>query len=268
MRQTDKIDSSMAQRIGELRLREKELIGSIRDEIAKKDPDCRIVYLPNLMPTQNVDYIFIAMEPSLEGWAKDEEDGNRRIGEGFRNFILTWEDFLFRYCITNYLSPSYYVTDVSQAAMRVRDADRWRESVYPRWVKLLREEIEIVGNANCRLVFVGSKVEKFLKPGFSGRQVAKTLLHYSKTAARYRKAFPRRYPKEFGRFKKGLSCTTILDFAKEFLQRSEVPAQIADWVLNGLRFANAKLTESRKELMFTYYKEFQDIRDSSDLSDF
>lgn len=246
------------QQLKELRLREKELVESIRDEIKKRDSSCEIVYMPNRMPKEKVRYIFVAMEPSFGHWAKDEKDAEEKIRNGFRNFIFSWEDFIFHYCITKYLSPSYFVTDISKAAMKVKDANRWRNKIYPKWIELLKEEIEIVGQNDCKLIFVGKSVGKFLEPKKLNRNVLKTVLHYSGQAGKQRKKMPQKYPKDFKNFKKNLSSDVILDFAENFLKQNSIPTQVIEWVLRKLKNSKTKLSESRKELMFTYYREFQE----------
>src|SRR5664279_4481759 len=51
---------------------------------AESDGD---VYLPNPEPTARVDYILIAMEPSLGHWARSAEEARARVASGFRNFL-------------------------------------------------------------------------------------------------------------------------------------------------------------------------------------
>jgi hypothetical protein len=58
--------------------------------LAERDRD---VYLPNLMPTGPVDYVLIAMEPSLGRWARSPTDASVKIAAGFRNFMWSLEDF-------------------------------------------------------------------------------------------------------------------------------------------------------------------------------
>ncbi|MFA4864773.1 MAG: hypothetical protein WC605_13505 [Bacteroidales bacterium] len=92
------------QQLEELSLKEIKLVKSIGDEIKKINPNFEIAYLPNLSPKEKVKYIFIAMEPSLRRWAKDEKEAKEMVEKGFRNFILSWDDFIFHFCITRYLS--------------------------------------------------------------------------------------------------------------------------------------------------------------------
>ena len=64
--------------------------------------DC--IYLPNSEPEVPVDHLFIAMEPSLGRWARGRTDVDRirnahqKIGQGFRNFLYSFEDFLLHFC--------------------------------------------------------------------------------------------------------------------------------------------------------------------------
>lgn len=248
------------QQLKELSLREKALVKSIRDDIKKTDSSCEIVYLPNLTLRKKVEYIFITMEPSFDRWAKNEKDAKEKIDNGFRNFILSWDDFIFHYCITNYLSHSYFVTDISKAAMKVKNANRWRNKIYPKWKEPLKKEIEIVGQNDYKLIIVGKSAKKFIsKHKELNRKVLKTVLHFSGQAGKQRKKIPQKYPEDFKDFKKNLSSDVILDFAENFLKQNNIPTQIMEWVLKKLKNNKTKLSESRKELMFTYYRKFQEI---------
>ncbi|MCF7887668.1 MAG: hypothetical protein K9L76_00160 [Candidatus Omnitrophica bacterium] len=246
----------------ELRVKEKDLVKSIRDLVQKDDPTCEIAYIPNLMPNERLKYIFITMEPSFGRWAKNSKDAEEKIQNGFRNFILSWEDFIFHYCISEYLSRSYFITDISKVAMKVENANLWRDEIYPKWIEFLREEIKIVGKNNCKVIFVGESVRNFLETRLQECNVLKTILHYSGQAGRQRKELPQKYPKEFQEFKEHLSSGMILNFAEYFLKQNDIPLKIRQWILRKLNNSDVKLSESRRALMFTYYKEFQGIREN------
>ena len=49
------------------------------------------------------------------------------INEGFRNFLWSIEDFLFHYSIYHYLSPNYYITDISKVAVKTKIANETRK---------------------------------------------------------------------------------------------------------------------------------------------
>ncbi|PKL78126.1 MAG: hypothetical protein CVV27_03775, partial [Candidatus Melainabacteria bacterium HGW-Melainabacteria-1] len=126
----------------QLRLAEKKLVDSIRQEVKAQEPEALVAYLPNLLPAEPVDFIVIAMEPSL-AWARTEAEAAQKVQAGYRNFMHSWEDFILHYCLKNYLG-SHYVTDVSKAAMSVSNGALWRSRLYPRWLELLKQEIALV----------------------------------------------------------------------------------------------------------------------------
>lgn len=253
-----------SKKLENLRRKEKRLVEYNRDKIREIDSSCKIIYLPNLIPKKRVEYIFIAMEPSFCRWANDEKDAEIKIKQGFRNFILSWDDFIFHCCITNYLSPSYYVTDISKAAMKVKDANRWRNEIYPKWIELLKEEIGIIGKNNCKLIFVGKSVKKFLEIEMSDFNVVKTVLHYSGQAGKQRKKMSDKYPEDYINFKRSqnLSFHLIVDFAENFLKENSIPSHMMKWILQRLKNSRSKLSESRRQLMFNYYRELNEIREN------
>ena len=52
--------------------------------LAERDGD---VFLPNIRPTEPVDYVLISMEPSLGRWASSPEQARARVEAGFWNFV-------------------------------------------------------------------------------------------------------------------------------------------------------------------------------------
>ena len=75
------------------------------------------VHLPNTAPNGPVDYILVAMEPSLKGWAKDTADARERIDLGFRNFCGVWQ---LHFPVSKYLckdGETCYLTDLAKGAM-------------------------------------------------------------------------------------------------------------------------------------------------------
>jgi len=211
-----------------LERKQKKLVYEIRESIRKKDPAIQVIYLPNFPLSKKVDYIFITPEPSVR-WAKNEKDAMIKIENGFRNFMFSKEDIIFHYCINKYLSDSYYITDISKAAMNTKDALKYYSWIFPKWNNLLKEEIGIIGK--------------------------------KANAAKYRKCVPEKYPNEYKEFKKIISDEIILDFAYNFLNKYEKMVKgIGKWAIDNLDKNQVVLTESIKMLMFTYYKEFKEIK--------
>ncbi len=240
-----------------LREKEKELVSSIKDSIKSKDPNCDIVYLPNLTPKSHVDFIFVAMEPSFGAWANNEDEAQEKIDSGFRNFIDSWDVMAFHYCISNYLSKSYYITDISKAAMKVRDATINRDWIYIKWKDLLNEEIDIIASCNCKLIPVGDKANDFISEHLSKYRILNKILHYSVTAAKYRKNEPVAYPTHYVDFKNTINEKLFMMNVKNIIKEYEIPESTLKGIKKGLERNEPSLTESRKQLMFTYYNAFK-----------
>jgi hypothetical protein len=45
------------------------------------------IYLPNVEPSGPVEYVFIAIEPSLGRWAGSPHEAKGKVKDGFRNFV-------------------------------------------------------------------------------------------------------------------------------------------------------------------------------------
>jgi len=244
-----------------LRKKEEKLVNDIQKKYGISD----IIYLPNIISKEKVEFILITMEPSFGHWTKDIEDAKKKINSGFKNFIYSWEDFIFHYCITEYLSPSYYLTDISKAAMKVNNANRLRKKIYPLWLDLIKEEIGIIGKEDCQLIFVGKQVGNFFKSNINSMKFNipnnKPILHYSPQAVKKRNRIIENYPQdEFCDFKKNLSSERIIEFAEEFLKTNRINETIIEDTLKRLNNHKTKLSDSRKKLMFIYYKKFNSLK--------
>ncbi len=152
------------------------------------------VYLPCVEPTDRVDYLFVAMEPSFN-WADSIEDAEKKIADGFRNFDGSHDPSsslaLFICSIKRFLcqaGESYHLTDVSKGAMPGNVAGIDRDRRYEEWYPLLLEEIELVGKPTSPVIAIGRQVERFLKKSdLSGKTGRRSFFvpHYSMQAAGY-----------------------------------------------------------------------------------
>ena len=204
------------------------------------------VYLPSVKPKDKVDYIFVGMEPSR---SDSVEDAEKRVEEGDTNYFAcippddaTKPLDLLNLSINRFLlqrRETYYLTDVSKGAMPVAIANINREQRYKEWYPLLLEEIDIVGKPSAPIIAIGKQVERFLQQndlhGKTGRSLY-AVMHYSPSAVRYWKTKAESDSEGFEAFKK-----------EQFDEGSQ-------WSKN--------LALSRKHLVFTYYKQFKEIRDS------
>ena len=215
----------------------------------------RGVYLPCLQPEEQVDYIFVGMEPSFR-WANGDEDAEKMIRKGFRNF---WgferppsklapnkpKDplRLFMYSIDRFLCQSertYHLTDLAKGAMPVKVAVADRDRKYKEWYPLLMEEIAIVGKPKAPVVAFSKEVEGFLQrrdlEGKTGRPLHR-VLHYSNNAVAHRR-------REAERDREGFEAFKTEEFG------------------NG-RHWPAGLSLSKEQLIFTYKKQFEAIQPHS-----
>jgi hypothetical protein len=239
--------------------------GELIRDLRQNDPELKAVYVPMLPPKEQVEYIFIAMEPSFGRWAKgDEEIARIQITKGFQNFLRSGEDFCFNYSIFNFLSHSYYLTDVSKIAMLVRIANKLRKKIYPRCLELLKKEIDVIGLPNAKILFVGDGIEKFfakneLDKTIEKRKVIGTVPHYSNQSSTCRKIAPMIFRKEYKEFSENIKEEHFKQFMHKLLEDKGVSQEMIDEIFN--EYKNKKiLTPSRKELIFTYKKIFESLK--------
>ncbi len=232
----------------------------IRKEL---DIESESVYLPNPIFKSKVEYIFITMEPSLGHWAKGEKEAKEKIKKGFKNFLFSGEDFCFHYSISEFLSPSYYLTDISKIAMLTKNAKDLRNEIYPKCLDLLKDEIDIIGLSNAKIFFVGNIVEEFFRKNnlneeIKKREVLEKILHYSRRASKYRKKIPNLHQREFKNFSENLEFNDddILEFAENLLNENKLKEGMKNKILEKLERGKI-LTNSRIELIFTYKKIFE-----------
>lgn len=222
--------------------------------LAESDGD---VYVPNPEPYGQVDYIFICMEPSLGGWAKNKDEAEHKLADGFRNFLAGYDPMILHFCIRRFLCKGdqrYHITDFSKGAMLVELASKARASRYKRWYPLLLEEISILAKANAQIFAVGKKVEDHLATLHYPQPVTR-LLHYSPRADRMKGIFD--HEDAFKEFQKTVTHEDVLCIAHDVIKESRVPDQIRDFVLS--KIEGRKLTLSRLRLMFNYKLAFEAV---------
>lgn len=245
--------TNITEQIKKLQIEEKKLV----EEIKKKFRlDKKTIYLPNLIPNKKTDYIFIAMEPSLK-WAKnDVKEAEKWISSGFKNFIYSMEDFILRYSIQNYLkTTSYYITDISKAAMSVKLANENRKKIYHLWIDLLIEEIKIIANKNLKIIAIGNTAEyfinKYLKQELKNPVIFDKILHYSPQASKFRKEAP-------PEFKKSFDVNSFKSFINNFIDNMEMKKDLKDIIFKKL--AKQEVTSNRMNLLFTYKEKLSIIK--------
>jgi hypothetical protein len=230
-------------------------------DLAEKDGD---VYVPNPEPSGLADYVFICMEPSLGGWAKDKAEAEQKVKNGFRNFLNGYDPMILHFSIRRFLCKSdqrYHMTDISKGAMLVKLASNARSARYKRWYPLLKEEIDLLATDKAQLFAVGRTVEAYLNTMPFQRHVT-CLLHYSPNANR--KSGLAGHEDAFNEFKKTVSHQDVLAVAHDIIEKSQVPDGIRKFVLKSLE-AGVGLSNSRLRLMFNYKLAFEAFQRRADL---
>lgn len=134
-------------------------------------------YISNPYLSQNPKYVLIALEPSIPKISFKNET----------EFLGSIRNFLLHYCAFHFLCGGkfdYYLTDISKSAMMSNNANKngVRKVIYPNWLALLREEIEVLSDKQTartpEIISIGKTVMGFLErfnPPFS---VSHNIYHY------------------------------------------------------------------------------------------
>lgn len=241
-----------------------ELEREFQEQVERDKKYWKTSYVHNFIPTEPVDYIFIAMEPSTgvpvrapkgkskkELWKKCQVD---------RNFTWSVEDFILHYCIRKYLcqdGETYHLTDLSKGGMKVRIAGKQRQLRYDLWYPLLEKEIALLTKpGKTKLIAIGRVVADYLK-GKPLLQPVYRVLHYTKTAAAHRNKAIKPWCKHFAEFSQTVDKSAIEESVKEVLRDADMDCYM-DVRPEGGKPIN--LTDSRKKLMFYYKNRFSEIR--------
>jgi hypothetical protein len=225
---------------------------------ARHDGD---IYLPNIIPNGPVDYVLVSMEPSLGFWAKSgnkisAQKAEDLIQKGFKNFLLTYENFIVHYAAQKYLcknKQTYYMTDISKGAMVVKKANINRQERYERWFSLLQEELDLVSKPTTKIYAIGKAVANFLESHAIKPEA--TLLHYSSQASSSRSKHIEGKEKAFQYFSHNMKKEDILTIAKNTMGQADFPEDMKNEIL--VRIAKGNFTDSRKQLLFAYKEIFQ-----------
>lgn len=251
--------------IDNLLLQERKLSNEIIDFIKKEKNDIynEVLYLPNIIPTEKVHYIFIAMEPSFGKW-KSVEEAQNQINNGFRNFISSKEDFLLHYSISNYLSKSYHITDISKVASKVNNIDEIRTKIYEKCTNQLYDEIKLFGFNNTKIICLGKKsFEEISNCKFFTNYQKHEILHFSKRAILHRNRIPNKNPEEFNEFINNFSSLNFKNFIIEILNKNIDNIYIKNTILKKLKLnvedSDINVNEYDYKLLFTYKISFEQI---------
>ncbi len=242
--------------------KEIQLANRVIQSIKEKDPTSECIYIPNPMPKQKVKYVFITMEPSFGRWARTYENAMVMLRKGFKNFLWSHDDMVFHYSISNFLSSSYYVTDISKIAMKVNNANEFRNAIYPQWLAHLTEEINLLTETDFKVFFVGKQAEMWTQNCFEKKNIAGTITHFSILAASKRNQIANQYPKEYTCFMADIAPdeTSMNAFTKTLLEDSLCNFELISEIYTRISDHESYMSETRKKLAFAYYMAFMNFR--------
>ena len=244
-------------------------------EQVQKDFDCHGLesgMLRNIQPDGPADFILIAQEPAkrehpLTG--KRPSDWERIKHNENRNFCGHIYDFMFHFCVRNYLckkDQTYYLTDLSKGAMSVKQASDTSPKTYKRWYPLLLEELDLMAKpGQTQIIAIGRKVQAFLtrsdKCGkFEGID---WVAHYSQNALPYRIRAIKPHLCEFEEgFRQTLDFNCILKTTENVLVRAGYSEKSRQKKRQEL-CKGSRLTTARKKSIFYYKKRFEELKASN-----
>ena len=236
----------------------KKQIGADKKRIV--DEAKKISYLPNKMPNGKVDFILVGTEPSI-GWAANQEEAQRDIAKGFRNFYGALGDFILHHCIREYLclnGEKYYLTDLSKSAMLTSFADVKRNERYADWYPFLERELRLVGKKNVKIISIGKVADSFLK-NKGLKNYMGGILHYSQQAVGHRGREAKNHPDCWSQFRKTFRSASLKRTIRDVMTQSDM-TKLVQKTLTRLKL-DEPLSESNKELIFTYKVQFGRIRE-------
>ena len=184
-----------------------------------------------------------------------------------RNFCGSIYDFIFHYCIRNYLckeDQTYYLTDLSKGAMSVKQATATSRETYKRWYPLLVEELNLMAKSEgTHIIAIGRKVQTFLRKRTEFERID-WVSHYSRNATPYKIKAIQPCINEFPGFAETLNFDDVLNTTEDVLNRAGYSEASREdkhrKLLKGARFTNA-----RKKSVFCYKKRFEELKVSKGL---
>ena len=123
------------------------------------------VFLPNVKPTGQVDYVLVGMEPGLN--AMDLETARKKIAVcEFENWGRYPQTNTLVFAVWKYLcdkdKTKYYFTDLAHGAMNGKAKGAQDLARYERWYPLFEEELALFAKPDAKIISIGLTASKFL----------------------------------------------------------------------------------------------------------
>ena len=123
------------------------------------------VFLPNVEPTGQVDYVLVGMEPGVNGvglkTAKKEIAASTRENWGRCPQTNTLVFAVWKY-LCDEDQTKYYFTDLAHGAMNGKSKGARDQDKYERWYPLLEEELALVAKPDAKIISIGHTACRFL----------------------------------------------------------------------------------------------------------
>lgn len=238
-----------------------ELEDDFQSQVKCDNKELRIdsSYVHNFIPSGPVDFVLVAMEPST-GVPGKQWNCCKHIA---RNFSWSTEDFIFHYCVREYLcqnGETYHLTDLAKGGMTTRVAGKRRRERYARWYPLLEKEHRLLTKPEgTRIIAIGNVVHDFLNNKNLCERVEK-VLHYSRSAAAHRDKKISPWRQQFCRFAQSVDEGALEESLKDVLSDAGMNCYYDHRPEGG---KSLELTPSRKKLMFYYKNKFRELRDAA-----
>ena len=197
------------------------------------------VFLPNVKPTGQVDYVLVGMEPGLNGM--DLETARKKIAVcEFENWGRYPQTNTLVFAVWKYLcdkdKTKYYFTDLAHGAMNGKAKGAQDLARYERWYPLFEEELALFAKPNAKIISIGLTASKFL--------TEKGLYGHAGMVA---------HPAPMGLGRVGKAIPAHKECWEKFL-RDTAPEDTYQWP------ARVKKTLAQQKLVFDYMIRFERIR--------
>ena len=124
------------------------------------------LFLPNVEPTGQVDYVLVGMEPGLNAMDLKTAEGRRSTRATFENWGRCPQTNTLVFAVWKYLcgkdKTKYYFTDLAHGAMNGKLKGAQDHDRYERWYPLLEEELGLVAKPNAKVISIGNTASRFL----------------------------------------------------------------------------------------------------------
>jgi len=217
-----------------------------------KEFDCWSTYveLPEICPKP--EFCLISMEPG---------PGKDRKKPEYRNFIANKRDFILNYCAYHYLGAkrlNYQITDMAKGGILINDAKKTQSARYKKWLPLLKEELELLGNP--KIIFIGKGLYDLnKKENYFPVSDVRYILHHSGANTKHVNSY---FDKSIPNNKKYELPKNVKEEVKEIaimlMEKHNYSVKIKEEILK--KQFRKEFTEQDKRLLTVYRYDFENCR--------